>query len=100
MDEMEQMADLVASLPLEIHFVGGPYCGFYLHPQSECIHDVHLDLDEGILPPSEPPFNFMPGSSTEIMLFGNEGSCVYVMESDKYWIFSHFVEPVNAGQSA
>ena len=96
---MDEIADALAALPLEIHFVGGPYCGCFLHPQSECIHDVHQEQNEGLIPPDDLPHNFFLAGPHQVVLQGRSGAALYRMESDRRWLFRMFLEPVNAGQS-
>lgn len=88
----EELAELLARLPDEIHLIGGPYCGLYLHPHSECIHDVHRDANEGIIPPGSLPTSWSPLGWNCIVMNGPFGHCMYLMESESRWIFKAFVE--------
>lgn len=88
----DQLEQLVAVLPDEMHFVGGPYCGFYLHPHYACVHDVHLETDEEseLVPAEYRPSSWSPVAMNMVMVAGPLGSCLYLMESERAWRFHSY----------
>lgn len=85
----EQLADLMAGLPEEIHFVGGPYCGFFLHPQLECLHDVQTESGSD-MPLEYRPASWSPIALNALVVHGPFGSQLYVMESESHWRYRPF----------
>lgn len=92
----EVVAEIVSTLPIEIHFSGGPYCGFFLHPHHECIHDVHSDgNDDPQMTTNEfRPTSWGVWSFDFLVLRGPLGAAVYRMESERVWRFHAFAQEV------
>lgn len=88
----DEAREIAKQLPAEIHFRGGPYCGYYLHPQTECVHSVYTD--QSGRPEQYTPFNFHPESATSLIVIGPLGQCRYERDADMRFSFRGFVQPV------
>lgn len=92
--------EIVRHWPQEMHMVGGPYCGTYLHPHSECVHTVELGALSEF--PTLLPDVFIPGADGEtVALQGRLGIALHRrVGSDRIWQFVTIIEPMeeSAGQ--
>ena len=96
----DDLAELIATYPPRIEFVGGPYCGCYLCPHHQRMSDAHRDVlrwqNFQLVDASVLPNTWMPLSANEMKVSGPSGVALYRMESEQFWHFVGFFESVPA----
>ncbi len=95
-------AAAMQSYPMEMHFVGGPYCGCILEPREELMYDVHRQLHPHTRSVSLEaiPTNFVPVTETKIVLDGWDGPCLYeLVDLTKQWAFVSHVQLIQPDTS-